>query len=221
MLDGDDYWLTPDKLQRQIDYLRAHPECGFVHTNGKVLSGAGTWTFGQREGAYGLQSVGFANCTVLFRAALLSDELIEKVQAQHFLWLDYPLYGVFYQHTQWAYLPECTAAWRDHESVSQPRKAANVLRLKEERVRMWKWLNSLFPGQVGYSQEEADDYLYTERLNAIYTFGDKRLITPALLHNYHPKTVSLRLKLRGLKFAPLFDSLRFISHCKAQNKKKQ
>lgn len=31
-MDGDDYWL-PGKLQRQLDYLRAHPDCAAVYTN--------------------------------------------------------------------------------------------------------------------------------------------------------------------------------------------
>jgi len=37
LLDGDDYWLTTDKLQKQADYLDTHPDvsiCGTSYTTG-------------------------------------------------------------------------------------------------------------------------------------------------------------------------------------------
>lgn len=208
MLDGDDYWINPRKLQLQLDYLRAHPEVGFVHTNGRTLSGASTWTFGQRDGVYGLDSPGFANCTVLFRSNLLNDKLLAQIEAQHFLWLDYPLYGVFYQHTKWTYLPQQTAVWRDHVSVSQPKNPQAVMRLREERVRMWKWLDGLFPGRVGYNDEDAADYLYVQRMNMVYQFNDRTLVTPELIHAYKPRTWKQRMKQKGLKNIVFYTILR-------------
>ena len=210
MLDGDDYWMDPHKLQLQLYYLRSHPEVGFVHTNGQTLSGKDTWTLGQRQGLYGINSVGFANCTVLFRTNLLNEPLLKDIEQQHFLWLDYPLYGVFYQQTKWAFLPQKTAVWRDHVSVSQPRSAHDILRLRQERCRMLKWLDNLFPGKVGYSAQEAQNYVWSQQLNLIYQFNDRSLVTPDLLNDYKPCTWKQRIKQKGLKNSLYYTILRKI-----------
>ena len=190
---------------KRIVYIRRETNMGLVRNTIDLYRRI------MADGVYGIDSPGFANCTVVFRTELLDEKVLETIEAQDFRWLDYPLYGVFYQKTKWVYLPEETAVWRDHESVSQPREAKAILRNREERCRMWKWLDTQFPGKVGYSQEEEKNYLCEVRLNLIYQFDDLSLVTPELLNDYQPGSWKQRMKKIGLKNKIFYSILRKFS----------
>ena len=149
MLDGDDYWTNDHKLQLQIDYLRSHPEVGFVHT---AVEGQGKESIpeGDLSKCYDLKGARQTNCTVLFRTALLDQVDMDELQTQHFPVLDYPLYGLFAQHTFFSYIATPTAVWRVHDSVSNPQAWKAAIRYKKERIRMWHWLAQKYPNSFHF-----------------------------------------------------------------------
>lgn len=38
MCEGDDYWIDPMKLQKQVDYLNSHSDCGLVYTDFNIYN---------------------------------------------------------------------------------------------------------------------------------------------------------------------------------------
>lgn len=57
-LDGDDYWTATDKLQRQVDFLDAHPQCALCVHRVKHVSDNGFYQLSpQPPGTRGITSV--------------------------------------------------------------------------------------------------------------------------------------------------------------------
>ncbi len=42
-MDGDDYWISPHKLQKQVDFLEAHPDCSTCFHNAQIIWEDGTY----------------------------------------------------------------------------------------------------------------------------------------------------------------------------------
>lgn len=120
-LEGDDFWTSTHKLQAQVDFLDAHPECAFCFHRALVL----------REDAPAQQSLipeqdfeEIASIDVLFGQSN-PIATCSVVARNHLIvafpdWLiglklgDWPLHILNAQHGKLGYLPEVMASYRQH-----------------------------------------------------------------------------------------------------------
>ncbi|MBM3241971.1 glycosyltransferase [Candidatus Poribacteria bacterium] len=158
LCDGDDYWTDPLKLQKQVDFLEAHPECGLVHTNCDVLYVAenkivhsfckfwgnrqihykdqGQLFYMLTEGPYPIK-----NSTIVFRASLYDtiQKQLDEIRGQ-FLMGDLAVWLEMSRLAKFHYIDEACAVYRVlPESVSRSRSVVKQLRftLSAEEMRVY------------------------------------------------------------------------------------
>ena len=144
LLDGDDYWTSPQKLQRQADFLDEHPKCALCFHDAEVVDDAGRsidgrrWTPANQKAYSTLEDIWFGNfiatCATMFRRSALPD--IPSWYADFFPITDWPLYILSAEHGEIGYLPEVMAAYRLHErGLYSPLSAAEKLRATDRFYR--------------------------------------------------------------------------------------
>ena len=120
MLDGDDYWTSPKKLQKQVDFLRAHPECVICFHNAMLVYEDGRVPIPHNPANQKLFSVledlweccFIAGPTPMFRKDVLSmfPEWYYTMPIG-----DWPLYVLYAQHGRIGYIDELLAVYRIHD----------------------------------------------------------------------------------------------------------
>lgn len=120
LLDGDDYWTDPYKLQKQMQFLNSHPECTMVFhradwlENGRISSATyGPPTVKDYYTADDLleHSNFIPTCSVMFRRGLFGEfpEWLSETP-----YLDLPLHILNAQYGKIGFINESMAVYRVH-----------------------------------------------------------------------------------------------------------
>ena len=120
LLDGDDYWTSPEKLQRQASFLDSHPECSLCFHNARVQQegkeGGWNWTPPNHPALATLEDVWMGNfiatCSTMFRRGLIQP--IPDWYEGFFPITDWPLHILNAEHGHIGYLDEVMGVYRYH-----------------------------------------------------------------------------------------------------------
>lgn len=126
--EGDDYWTSPDKLQRQVDFLDAHPECSMCFHPARIVYEDGSrpdtfipapavWRDGRFTFKRLLHSVFLHTSSVVFRWRFNQKPVTvyKELRPQGILPGDWYLHLLHAQIGEIGFIPETMSVYRRHE----------------------------------------------------------------------------------------------------------
>lgn len=198
---GDDYWIDKHKLEKQIRFFDAHPGFGVVTTGGyrllvksnKLVEGlaplhpvadGNVFHLTYKGGVYAMP------LSILFKSELLQYIDFEQFRIRKFSCEDVPMQAILAKHTRFGHILDLTCVYRVYkESMTFTSfRSPKYMYYHEGLVEIRRYLDELYPGEVEFSEDWANDYLVYKRfLLAVYRFDyaeAKRQLAQLININY-------------------------------------
>lgn len=181
LLDGDDTWTRDDKLQRQSDFLDAHPECSLCFHDVAVLGPDGrdprNYTPEDQPRFCGIEAL-LARNPIATCSAMLRRAAVPEIPAWYHdsSFEDWPLYLLLAQRGRIGYLDEVMAEYRnDGRGLWSGRGRVAQLQASTAFLRILKRHFDPEQGpliQAGIERHEEETARATPRRAALLQFHD-------------------------------------------------
>lgn len=119
LLEGDDYWTAPDKLQKQADLLDQYPDLALCFHRVEMLRDDGRkqpFLEGQKQDRFTLAEFLDSQCHIHTVSVMLRNGLVRELPEWYWRmpFGDLPLYALHAQHGDIGFIDEIMAVYRIH-----------------------------------------------------------------------------------------------------------
>ena len=165
--DNDDYWHNPNKLQLQLDYMRAHPESNICITNHRTHNRT-TGEIKECEVTLDHEHIQeqmwnggrFCNATIMYRADFMKAHLdLDEFIKRRLSLQDWPAWVILTAYTDIDVLPESTATFGiETVSITRPDSVERLAKRYQGDKEVCRYLGELFPEKFPFTDEDWDLY---------------------------------------------------------------
>lgn len=196
LLEGDDYWISPGKLQQQVDFLESHPEFVLCFTNSRIVNEYGEVIKDSRLDEDRRRNLTQTDIisglvpptnTVVFRNNIVTeipDIFFTAVNG------DIMFFSMLAEYGNAAYIDEFTGDYRVHDSGTWSNKSAFYMLKNNLNARLVlltcfpKYKDILLPSVNGYYSELLLHYIKTRSLINIFLVAYRAFVTNLKFLNF-------------------------------------
>ena len=213
MCEGDDYWIDPYKLQKQVDFLESHPDYGMCYTKVKRFVQKSNQFIDEWGGPNEtmdklLIENTIPTLTAVFHKAIYYDYLTEiNPSKRGWLMGDYPIWLYFAQNSKIKFINETTGVYRIcNESASHSNDLEKIIRFNNSYHDIRTWYNSR---QNTVPQEKLDQNQAVLLFNSS-VFRSSKEYAKLYYKRIENKTLKIRIKYWACMLG-VYPIIRYIS----------